>query len=155
MSFNSKFNRRRLSIDMTAVHVYALMLVKTTSLTHLMPACRCSDCVPVHLGTPPTFSLLHGPPSSPTERHTNDVDTTDDSVISRELVSSRCCCCYSYLLRCQDGGGCGGACCGRRWRFPQKGSSASELLLVTLASYLMILIQLLRNISFNDCDADK
>lgn len=67
------------------------MLVKSTSLTHVMHACRCSDCVPVHLETPPPHShCSSGPPSLPARTSTNDVIRTgrDDSVISRELAAA-------------------------------------------------------------------
>uniref|UniRef100_A0A8C1YN68 NIN1 (RPN12) binding protein 1 homolog n=1 Tax=Cyprinus carpio TaxID=7962 RepID=A0A8C1YN68_CYPCA len=56
-----------------------------------MHACRCSDCVPVHLETPPPHShCSSGPPSLPARTSTNDVIRTgrDDSVISRELAAA-------------------------------------------------------------------
>lgn len=77
MSFNSKFNRRRTVLTWQLCTFIALMLMKTTFLTHLMHACRCSDCVPVHLETPPPHShCSSGPPSSPTRTSTNDVILT-------------------------------------------------------------------------------
>lgn len=101
MSFNSKFNRRRSVLTWQLCTFIALMLVKTTSLTHLMHACRCSDCVPVHLGTPPPHShCSSGPPSSPTRTSTNDgILTGRQCHLARTRVSRRrCCCCYPTAL---------------------------------------------------------